>query len=106
MTPESSFLAKLISELERQYPGAIILKNDANQRQGFPDRLILWQNHWAAFEGKAHRDSTHQPNQDYYVNLLNNMSYAKFVYPDNMEIFLYELQRSFGFRRTTRLPVR
>ena len=48
----------------------------------------------------------HQPNQDYYIGLMNTMSYAKFVYPENKEEILDELQHTFRVRRTSRLPWR
>jgi hypothetical protein len=102
MPLESKFEKELILELKRLYPGCIILKNDANYMQGLPDRLILYGTKWAAFEVKAHEHAKHQPNQDYYVRLLNDMSYATFVYPQNKEVFLDELQQALGPRRRTR----
>ena len=106
MADESKFELKLVREILREYPGAIILKNDANYLQGFPDRLILFEKKWAAFEVKAHSYSPHRINQDYYINLLNNMSFARFVYPENEEVFLHELQQALRSRRATRLSLR
>lgn len=103
MPPEGIFKRKLIKEIERQYPGAIILKNDASYLQGIPDHLILLGNKWAAFEAKAHHYSHIQPNQEYYIDLLNSMSFAMFVYPENKELFLDELQRAFRISRTARI---
>jgi hypothetical protein len=103
MPLESVFKTKLIEEIKRQYPGAIILKNDANYLQGIPDHLILFRNHWAAFEAKAHKTASHRPNQDYYVDLLNDMSYAAFVYPQNKEVFLDELQQALRPNRGARI---
>lgn len=105
MTPESMFVRRLIAKIEQEYPGAIILKNDANSLQGFPDRLILWRNYWAAFEAKAHAEAYRQPNQPYYINLLNQMSYAKFVYPENEKEFLDGLQQTLRPGRATRLSI-
>jgi len=106
MAAESKFEKQLISDLLDLYPGAIILKNDSSYLQGIPDRILLWRDRWAAFEVKATRTSVHQPNQDYYVNLMRSMSYASFVYPSNMEKVLHELQKSFRTGWTTRLPFR
>lgn len=103
MAAESRFEAALIRELEAQFPGAIILKNDPNYLQGFPDRLILFENKWAAFEVKASRLASHRPNQDYYIDLLDQMSYASFVYPRNREVFLDELQQALRVSRATRI---
>lgn len=104
MPLESRFKTELIKKLRRLYPGAIILKNDANYLQGIPDQLILFGDRWAAFEAKRSESSPHQPNQDYYVEYMNEMSYASFVYPENEEVFLHELQRSLRPRGVARLP--
>lgn len=106
MARESKFEQELIEELLEMFPGAVILKNNANFFQGIPDRLILYKDRWAAFEVKARAVSKHQQNQDYYVNLFNSMSFAAFVYPENKEWFLHELQQSLRPTRRTRLPVR
>lgn len=106
MTPESKFKKKLIEEIERQYPGAVILKNDANRLQGIPDHIILFGPRWAMFEAKAYEKAEHRVNQDYYVHLLDDMSFARFVYPENKEIFLHELQQALRPIRSTRLSQR
>ncbi len=94
MLLESAFKLKLIKELEKEYPGAVILKNDANRHQGIPDHIILYGPRWAMFDAKRSQHAPHQPNQDYFINLLNDMSYANFVYPENKETFLHELQQA------------
>lgn len=106
MAGESKFERALVRELLRLYPGAFILKNDANLIQGFPDRLILFEDRWAAFEVKADETSGHRSNQDYYVDILNQMSYAEFVYPNNKERFLYELQQALRAPRRARVSFR
>ena len=104
MALESKFKSDLIKELEYMFPGAIILKNDANSLPGIPDTLILYKYMWATLEAKKREDEPHRPNQDYYVDLLNRMSYSAFIYPENKERILNELQSTFGFSRATRLP--
>ena len=106
MARESNFEHALVRRILRIYPGAIILKNDANRLQGFPDRLILFGKAWAAFDTKAKETAGHRPNQDYYIDLLNQMSYASFVYPQNEETFLHELQQTLRPNRRTRLSKR
>ena len=39
---ERDFQSKLIKEIKIRLPGALVLKNDANYKQGVPDLLILY----------------------------------------------------------------
>lgn len=100
---ENRFKTKLISEIEQMFAGCIVLHMDPNDIQGIPDLLVLYKNKWAALEGKKTEREGHRPNQDYYVSLMNQMSYASFIYPENKEEVLYELQEVFGVRRKTRV---
>lgn len=95
---ENKFQADLIKELYSLFPGCIILKNDPNYISGIPDLLILFENKWAALECKKGCKASHRPNQDYYVGILNEMSYASFIFPENKQEVLNELQQTFGFR--------
>lgn len=92
---ENKFKTNLIKELEEMFPGCIITHLDPTEIQGIPDLLILYKNRWAALEGKKSANATHRPNQDYYVNYMNKMSFASFIYPENKEEVLYELQQAF-----------
>ena len=103
---ESLFQFMLIKELKEEFPGCIVLKNDPNYIQGVPDLLILFRDRWAALEVKKSEKSHHQPNQDYYISLMDGMSFARFIYPENKEEILNELQRSFRTRRASCLPGR
>lgn len=95
MPKESSFQSKLINTIKDLFPGCMVLKNDANYIQGIPDLLILFKNKWAALECKKSLRASHQPNQDYYISQMNDMSYASFVSPENKEEVLNGLQRTF-----------
>lgn len=86
---ESGFQDRLRVTLKSMFPGCIVIKLD--QIQGIPDLLILFGGKWAALECKRAADAPRRPNQDYYVNLMNMMSFARFVYPENREIVLDEL---------------
>lgn len=103
---ESSFQSKLIKELEEMFEGCIILKNDANYIQGFPDLLVLYNDKWAALECKKYLGARRQPNQAYYIELTNNMSFARFIHPENKEEVLDELQHALRPRRSTRISQR
>lgn len=92
---ESRFKTNLINELEYLFPGCFIIHMDPNEYQGISDLLILYQNKWAMLEGKRYRNSTRRPNQNYYINKFNEMSFARFIDQDNKEEVLYELQQAF-----------
>ena len=96
---ENTFQSKIIQKIRNLFPGCIILKNDPNYLQGFPDLLILYHNKWAALEVKdseqASEDPSLQPNQAHYITVLDRMSYASFIYPENMKRILNELQQTF-----------
>lgn len=93
---ESKFQANLILELKDMFPGCIVMKNDPNYIQGIPDLIVLWGDRWAALEVKRSDKASRQPNQKYYVEMMNHMSFARFIYPQNKEEVLNEIQRSFG----------
>lgn len=92
---ESGFQARLIKELKRRFPGCMVLKNDANYIQGVPDLSIFYHDQWAMLEVKRSEKEIHQPNQDYYIEQMDEMSFARFIYPENAEEVLSELERSF-----------
>jgi hypothetical protein len=92
---ERDYQAKLIKTLYAILPeNTIILKNDPSYIQGFPDLLILCNDRWAALETKKSANSHHRPNQDYYVDRLNHMAYAAFIFPENEEEILREVQHA------------
>lgn len=49
---ESDFQAKLIKDIEQQFPGSIVTKLDSSHIQGIPDLLILYRDKWATLECK------------------------------------------------------
>lgn len=109
MKNEKIFQAELIKQIKSELPGCFVLKNDgSNIPQGFPDLLVLYGNRWGALECK--RDTVYlndptvlEPNQEYYVRLLNVMSFARFISPENKREVLDELYTSLGFDRPTRI---
>lgn len=92
---ERDYQAKLIKRLVEIFPDCIVLKNDTSYLQGIPDLLILYNDRWAALEVKAYENADEQPNQQYYVDLMNSMSFAAFIYPENELEVLHALQQAF-----------
>lgn len=100
---ESQYQAKLIRRLKDMFPGCLILKNDPQYLQGVPDVLILLNGTWGALEVKLALDGEIQPNQRHYVELMDQMSFAAFICPENEELVLYDLQRALETRRQARI---
>lgn len=92
---ENKFQAKLIKELKLIFPGCIVMKNDSSYIQGIPDLLVLYKNCWASLEVKKNAGAARRPNQEYYVGLMNKMSFARFISPENKDEILNELKRYF-----------
>ena len=99
MATENAYQRKLIAKIKNVLPGAMVLKNDPNYIQGVPDLLVLYGSRWAALEVKRSKKASIQPNQEYYVEKLGGMGFARFIYPENESEVLDELQRSLGASR-------
>lgn len=92
---ETDFQKEVIKDLKENFPGCIVMKNDARYIQGIPDLLTLYEDKWAALEVKRSRKAKHRPNQDRYVDKMNGMSYAAFIYPENKGEIFNELRKHF-----------
>lgn len=90
---ERDFQAKLVKEIQERFPDCIIFKNDT--RQGLPDLTVLSGKRWAFLECKRGPKEKHQANQDYYISKAEGMSFGRFIYPENKEEVLHELQQAF-----------
>lgn len=90
---ESGFQDRLIKELKELFPGCLTFKME--QFQGIPDLLVLYKNKWASLECKKSAKAKRQPNQEYYVEKMNDMSFSRFVYPENKEEVIRDLQQVF-----------
>ena len=96
MRLERDFQPTHIKEIETIFPGCLVLKGDSARRQGIPDLIILYEDKWAALEVKKSANEKARPNQPYYVDKMNEMSYSSFIYPENKEAVLRELQQAFS----------
>lgn len=92
---ERDYQKYLVRKLKDLFPGCIVVKNDAQLKQGIPDLLILFNKQWAALEVKKNRQARHQPNQDFYVKRMNDMSYASFIFPENEDKVFDKLKEVF-----------
>lgn len=92
---ERDFQSKLIKDLKKLFVGCLVMKLDSSYIQGIPDLLILYKNKWATLECKKNASASKQPNQEYYVGLMNKMSFSRFICPENREEVLHELQQAF-----------
>lgn len=93
---ENKFQASLIKELKKLFPGCIVMKNDSSYIQGIPDLLILFRDKWASLEVKKNASASKRPNQEYYVGLMNEMSFSRFISPENKDEILNELANKFN----------
>lgn len=101
---ESPFKAKLRKELKNLFPGCVILKNDANAQQGIPDMLVLYKDKWAMLEVKRRKPSAsdYEPNQEWFIEKFDRMSFGACIYPENKEDVLHDLQQAFRPARNAR----
>ena len=90
---ESGFQDHLVQSLKDRFPGCMVFKMD--QIQGIPDLLVLYKDKWASLECKKTAGAKKRPNQEYYVGKMDEMSFSRFVYPENKEEVLNELEQAF-----------
>ena len=106
MPKESSFQREVIEKLEAQFPGCVVLKNDPNYIQGIPDLSVFHGLRWGVLECKKSDRERYEPNQEYYLDLFNRMSFGAMICPENEEEIFDALQRSFSTCRSTRVSKR
>ena len=92
---ERDFQSKLITELKEEFEGCMVMKLDSSYIQGVPDLLVLYNDKWAVLEVKRSSNAKHRPNQDYYVRRMDEMSFSRFIYPENQEEVFDELRQVF-----------
>lgn len=101
---ERVYQARLIRRIKSEMPDAVVLKTDPNYIQGFPDLLVLRGPRWAALEVKREKDAPRRPNQDFYIQKLNKMSFARFAYPENEEEIMHGIRKALGAGGQACLP--
>lgn len=94
---EAKFQRDLIERLEKEFPGCIITKNDPSYIQGIPDLTMLYKNLWVALECKRSSTAGLQPNQEWYIEMMNDMGgIAYVVYPENLEEVINDIKFKLG----------
>ncbi len=93
---EAQYQTKVLNKIKGMLPGCHIIKNDAAYQQGIPDWSIFFEHHWGMLEIKKNKSAARQPNQDYWVDTMNEMSFAAFIYPENEEEVLSALEQAFS----------
>lgn len=101
---EARFQSALIQELKQRFPGSFVMKLDSGYIQGIPDLLILWGKHWATLECKRSANAHRQPNQEYYVDRMDDMSFSRFIFPENREEVLNDMEQAFRAGGDARIP--
>ena len=90
---ERDYQPSIISRLEREFPGGIVMKNDATYRQGYPD-LIFTYGKTIHLETKRDESATFRPNQEYYINLINEQGgFARSIRPENEDEVFREIRK-------------
>lgn len=92
---ERDFQSKLIKEIKEKFPGCVVMKNDSSYIQGIPDLTVFYQDKWAMLEVKRSETASHRPNQEYYVGKMDEMSFARFICPENKQEVLHEMEHAF-----------
>ena len=93
---ERDFQKNLIKDLKSMFKGCIVMKNDSSYIQGIPDLMILFKDKWASIEVKKSATASKRPNQKYYVDTMNGMSFSRFIFPENRDSAFTELKEFFG----------
>lgn len=82
----------------------VVVRLDSALMQGISDMLVLFEGGmWAALEAKTRGNAARQPNQEFYVQKLNDMCFAAFIYPENEEAVLNELEEEYQSHWASRL---
>lgn len=95
---ERNYQKRLTKKIRKRMPECIVLKNDSGYQQGIPDLSVLCPTGWAFLEVKREEGAEEQPNQRWFVERAAEQQFGAFIYPDNEEDILNDLQRKLGPR--------
>lgn len=94
---ENQFQAQVIKNLQEEFPGCVVLKNDANYLQGVPDLSVFYKDHWGMLECKRSDHEPLRPNQDYYVRKFDDMSFASVITPETENVVYRNMREAWGY---------
>lgn len=96
-------LIKRIERLFKQETDEPVYVRKIDIQQGWPDLLILAPCFWALLEVKRDKPTCtddFEPNQEWWIEEFDNMSFSACIYPENEKEVLHALQQT--FRRSRR----
>lgn len=99
MRRENSYQSDLIKTIKAEFPGIFVMKMPTDTIQGIPDLLLLFREHWAILEVKRSEDEPFQPNQEYYIDMFDEMSFSCVIHPNNEEEVLNAIRLAFRVGR-------
>lgn len=92
---ENKFQRDIVDRFNREWDRPLILKNDANLRQGIMDLTVVLPNLVAFIEVKRSDEEPFQPNQEYYLNRTREMGhFTAVITPQNEEEVFDALRRA------------
>ncbi len=94
---ESEFKKRTIQRIKDRLPSLDLdFINTKPFNRSMPDTFVIGPWCWAALEFKRSEDADQQANQDYHIERLNRKGYARFVFPENVEEVLDDLEAVFS----------
>lgn len=90
--PEAKFQAKIISWLKKQGCLPIKYEQNATTKAGIPDIIFFKEGFWGALEVKKSKTAKFQPLQKEMIAKMDEMSWARAVYPENWDEIKKELE--------------
>lgn len=92
---ERNFQAVILNRIRNRIPGIIISKGD--DAQGHPDWSFYYCGKTAFLEFKDSANSPFQPNQEFYIQYINDTGgFARVIYPENEREVMNEFYKFFG----------
>lgn len=84
---ERDYQTGLIKKIRRDLSGCLILKNNSAYLQGVPDLTIFYGPRWGMLEVKPKKPrpgtDDFEPNQEWYIEEIDKMSFCRCIYPSN-----------------------